>query len=155
MIFLQASGLTRFAESQQTWRSGARCAHRRTSTRFPQAKVKVSGIWDNCHCPAWGFLIGGCYTRVNPRVRLHHENRRGANGRSRELTLATRCQTDAQTLRPYGANKGARRRVATARTVCLEARRRLRKGSADVLPVRQRNYSKVDYCKCPRHQPRL
>jgi hypothetical protein len=57
MIFLQTLGLTRFAESQQTWRSGALCAHRRRSTRFPQAKVKVSGIRDNCHCPAWRLLI--------------------------------------------------------------------------------------------------
>lgn len=25
---------------------------------LPQAKVKVSGIRDNCHCPAWRLLIG-------------------------------------------------------------------------------------------------
>jgi hypothetical protein len=79
----------------------------------------------------------------------------GANGRSRELTLATRFHTDAQTLRPYGANQGCTERVTTARTVCLKARRRLGDESADVLPVRQRNCSKVDYCRCPRLQPRL
>ncbi|CAB3961753.1 hypothetical protein BLA3211_01376 [Burkholderia aenigmatica] len=42
-----------------------------------------------------------------------------------------------------------------ARTVCLMARRRLGKGSADVLPIRQRNCSKIDYCNCPRYQPLL
>jgi len=31
-----------------------------------------------------------------------------------------------------------------------------KEGSArDVLPVRQKNYSKVDYCNCPRHLPHL
>lgn len=42
-----------------------------------------------------------------------------------------------------------------ARTVCLMARRRLREESADVLPVRQRNSSKIDYCWFPRREPRL
>ena len=104
MIFLQAFGLTRFAESQQTWRSSALCAYRRTSTRFPHAKVKVSGIWDNCHCPAWRLLIDVCAraccmfaTRAFIHASLHAiENRQGANGRSRELTLATRVHADAR-----------------------------------------------------------
>jgi len=56
----------------------------------------------------------------------------------------------ALSLRPDSANQGARR-VTTARTVCLLAGRRLKERSADVLPVRQRNCSKVDYCRCPRH----
>lgn len=69
MIFLRASGLTRFEKSQKTRRPGARCAQRRTSTRFPQAKAKVSGIWGNCHCPAWRFSLSAsgthaCYTHL-------------------------------------------------------------------------------------------
>ena len=35
--------------------------------------------------------------------------------------------------------------------VCLLARRRLIEESADVLPVRQRNYSKIDNYWSPRH----
>jgi hypothetical protein len=45
--------------------------------------------------------------------------------------------------------------IAMTRTVCLSAGRRLEKAGADVLPVRQRFDSKVDYCKCPRQKPRL
>jgi hypothetical protein len=70
MMFLRAFGLTRFAESQQTRRPGASCAQRLRSTRFPQVKVKVSGIWDNCHCPASRLLVGVWYPRAqrtNPR----------------------------------------------------------------------------------------
>ncbi|PXX19751.1 hypothetical protein C7399_102176 [Paraburkholderia tropica] len=42
------------------------------------------------------------------------------------------------------------------RTICLAGKTAAeRKGSADVLPVRQRNCSKIDYCYCPRRQPLL
>jgi hypothetical protein len=60
----------------------------------------VSGIWDNCHCPARRLLIGiwcarllrACLSTLLPAPL----NRTGANGRSRELTLATRCHEDVR-----------------------------------------------------------
>jgi hypothetical protein len=42
-----------------------------------------------------------------------------------------------------------------ARTVCLLARRRLEEALADVVPIRRKYSSKVDYCNCPRHMPHL
>ena len=93
MIFLRAFGLTRFAESQQTRRSAALCARRRTSTRFPQAQVKVNGVWDNCHCLAWRLLVGVCYARVNPRV----GPRQSFEGRER-----TQPRADARDAVPNG-----------------------------------------------------
>jgi hypothetical protein len=47
------------------------------------------------------------------------------------------------------------RGTATARTACLLAGRRLKERGAGVLPVRQPNYSKIDNCYCPRHQPQI
>jgi hypothetical protein len=129
MIFLRAFGLTRFAESQRTRRSSASCAHRRRSTRFPQAKVKVSGIRDNCHCPAWRLLIGVCAIAMHVFI---HAPVRACKAKRRERT---RSRVDARNTvphgrtsswQPYGACKDARR-VTSARTVCLLARRRLRK----------------------------
>jgi hypothetical protein len=86
MIFLRAFGLTRFTASQQTRNSGASCAQRRTSTRFPQAKVKVSCIRGNCHCPAWRLLIGVWYARVHPHARQCPFNRRARANASKRTT---------------------------------------------------------------------
>jgi hypothetical protein len=42
------------------------------------------------------------------------------------------------------------------RTAYPMAGRRLKEDSArDVVPVRQKDCSKVDYCNCPRHMPHL
>jgi hypothetical protein len=73
-------------------------------------------------------------------------DRTGVSERSREWMLATPCHTDAgtherRTCVERGAAEwrylGCTGRVITARTVCLLARRRLRKESAGVGPVRQ------------------
>ena len=98
MMFLRAFGLTRFAESQQTRRPGASCAQRLRSTRFPQVKVKVSGIWDNCHCPASRLLVGVWYARLLRACTRSPAplNRTGANERNRELALATRRHEDGR-----------------------------------------------------------
>jgi hypothetical protein len=63
-------------------------------------------------------------------------------------------QRTRQRRRRYRSDaRGATTEATAARTVCLLAGRRLKERSADVLPVRQRNCSKVDYCRCPRHKP--
>ncbi len=165
MVFLRAFGLTRFAESQQTGRPGVPYVRRQASTRFPQVKVRVSGVRGNCHCPAWRLL----YWRMRRIWHMQctsvtgvsiHASVRADEPERRERTrprvdariAATRTHTSAaSTLRQ---SRCTEKRTA-ARTVCLLAGRRLGEESADVLPVRQRNFSKVDYCRCPRHSPHL
>jgi hypothetical protein len=95
MIFLRAFGLTRFAESQQTRRSSAPCARQGGSTRFHYAKVKLRGIWDIGHRLAWRLLQRLLRTCLFTRS-FTPQNREGANERSRELMLATRCHADAR-----------------------------------------------------------
>jgi hypothetical protein len=87
-----------------------------------------------------------CYTRADPRQRFE-----GANGRSRELTLATRCQTDARQrcvqmalIKVHGEIYCGAHRLPDGKTAA-------KRKSAGVLRVRQRNYSKIDNCNCPRH----
>jgi len=100
MKFLRVFGLTRFAESRQTRSAGASCARRRTSTRFPQAKIKVSGIWGTVNVRHGRSLLAfwhACLQHACLSTRwLAPVNRTGANERSRELTLATRCDVDAR-----------------------------------------------------------
>jgi len=43
MMFLRASGLTRFAESQQTWRSGALCVA--STNVYSLSSGKGKGEW--------------------------------------------------------------------------------------------------------------
>ena len=122
MIFLRAFGLTRFAESQRTRRPGASCARRRRSTRFPQAKVKVSGIRDNYHCPAWRLLIAYARTsssarRAFPAARRERNQSRGS-ARNAFCMDAGNPSVNTLVSRVHGV-------FNAARTVCLLARRRL------------------------------
>jgi hypothetical protein len=83
-------------------------------------------------------------------MRFSSKERLDALPPCRELMLATRCHTDARnhcvhmTLKVHGE-------YCYGAHVCLLARRRLIEESADVLPVRQRNYSKIDNYWSPRH----
>jgi hypothetical protein len=124
MVFLRAYGSTRMAESQQT-RSAAdamRVAAMVYSLSSGKRKIarQLSGIRDNCHCPAWRLLIGVAYRRCLPtlligvayrrclpalitHVFVHalgragvRTDRTGVSERCREWMLATRCHTDAR-----------------------------------------------------------
>jgi len=61
----------------------------------------------------------------------------GEHGRA--STLATCYRADARNHGAHTVPKECTKSVTTARTVCLLARRQLKEGSADVLPVRQSN----------------
>ena len=74
----------------------------RKSPRRPRSRLAVARILTApcvCHkLPGRPSSTRVCYTRVYPRVGSHLRFE-GANGRGRELTLATRCHTDVQDVR--------------------------------------------------------
>ncbi|CAB3807018.1 hypothetical protein LMG28688_06465 [Paraburkholderia caffeinitolerans] len=86
---------------------------------------------------------------------------RAMNGPCRERnSLTARCRPYAAREKKRGCAGSTLIRVhgnyCETRTICLAGKTAAeRKGSADVVPVRQRNYSKIDNCYCPRRQPLL
>ena len=114
--------------------------------RHGMGQLSLSGI-------SAPFCIGCAPARRALIMRFHRRAlRAGAKKRNRERMLATRLPRGrVNTLASRWRKSRCTERLTAARTVCLLARRRLREESADVLPVRQRNCSKIDYCYCPRH----
>ncbi|MEW6343313.1 MAG: hypothetical protein AB1704_21860 [Pseudomonadota bacterium] len=111
-----------------------------------QIVIGICGAATKPHVLRRASVADVCYTRADPRQRFE-----GANGRSRELTLATRCQTDARQrcvqmalIKVHGEIYCGAHRLPDGKTAA-------KRKSAGVLRVRQRNYSKIDNCNCPRH----
>ena len=139
--------------SRSAWRQGA--------TGFPSVSLKARGINNNCHCRACRLLVWlSCAQTRSVVLRRSPEpaTRRGARASSvrKPEGLQGGASADERMPRPDGAHdRSARRRFATARTVLPAGGTAARGRGADVLPVRQRNCSKIDYCYCPRHWPHL
>ena len=125
MIFLRASESMWLVESQRTRRSRASRARRIRSTCFFRQAIEVSGVRDNCHCPAFRLLVFAGNRRVCPRACRYGAQARtdaAASGRSRRNANG---RADAL---PEWRKSRCTGRVATARTVCLLAGRRRKEG---------------------------
>lgn len=152
MIFLRASESMWLVESQRTRRSRASRARRIRSTCFFRQAIEVSGVRDNCHCPAFRLLV--CIARKRfeytysctrpPGVGTVPERKRMRCERCR----TRECGVRLARIKVHGECCYGAHRLPAGRTAARDEAR-------DVLPFRQSNSSMVDYCRCPRHQPHL